>query len=257
MKSMVFYFTATGNSLYVARQFDSKPISIPQIIGREDLVFEDDSIGIVCPIFAGEPPRIVLEFLKKATFKTDYLYVIYTYGKSDSDAPEFLDKITRELGVRIHYIHAIKMVDNYLPSFDMDEEKAIDKKIDEQLAVALADVKAKKQEIPAATEDARAFHAMAAKRFQENPGLINGEQITVTDACNGCGICSKVCPIGIFYVEGGKAYRKQSTCEFCLACAQNCPQKAITTRISDKNPNARYINEHITPADIIAANQQK
>lgn len=26
---MLFYFTATGNSLYVAKQFDQEPISIP------------------------------------------------------------------------------------------------------------------------------------------------------------------------------------------------------------------------------------
>lgn len=27
---MTFYFTATGNSLYVAKQLDESPISIPQ-----------------------------------------------------------------------------------------------------------------------------------------------------------------------------------------------------------------------------------
>ena len=29
---MVFYFTTTGNSLYTAKQFDEKPVSIPQAI---------------------------------------------------------------------------------------------------------------------------------------------------------------------------------------------------------------------------------
>ena len=29
---MLFYFTGTGNSLYVARQIEEKPISIPQIL---------------------------------------------------------------------------------------------------------------------------------------------------------------------------------------------------------------------------------
>ena len=49
---MLFYFTATGNSLYVAKQFDQEPISIPQVINQENLVFEDETIGVVWPVYA-------------------------------------------------------------------------------------------------------------------------------------------------------------------------------------------------------------
>lgn len=253
---MIFYFTASGNSLYVARQFEKNPISIPQVIHQENLVFEDETIGIVWPVYAGEPPKIVLDFLKKSTFKTDYFYMILTYGKDDSDAPEYAAHLCQQFGLAVDYIHSILMVDNYLPSFDMNEQMAIDKKIEEQLEVTLADVKARKKEIPEASQESRDFHAKAAKIFAENPGLINGEQITVTDKCIGCGICTKVCPVGRFYIEDGKAKRKQNTCEFCLACAHNCPQKAIITSVSDKNPNARYRQATITLQDIIKSNQQ-
>lgn len=253
---MVFYFTATGNSLYVARQLEEDPISIPQIMNQDNLEFEDKTIGIVSPIFAGEPPKIVFEFFKKAKLKTNYLYVIYTYGKSDSDAPEYLDKRLKGMGIKVQYIHSIKMVDNYLPAFDMNEEMAMDKQIDRQLENVIADINARKCGVPEATEEGRTLHAMVAKRGADAPEFNNGEQITVTDKCIGCGICVKVCPVGVFYIEGGKAKRRQSTCEFCLSCAQNCPQKAITLSIADKNPNARYRNEHITLEDIIASNQQ-
>ncbi|MBE5705995.1 4Fe-4S dicluster domain-containing protein [Coprobacillus sp. AM29-13] len=86
--------------------------------------------------------------------------------------------------------------------------------------------------------------------------FINGEQITVTDKCVGCGICTKVCPRGLLYVENNRAKRKQNTCEFCLACAQNCPSKAIITKIKDANPKARYRHEKVSLKDIIEANQQ-
>ena len=33
---MVFYFTATGNSLYVAKQLDEERLSIPQEMNREN-----------------------------------------------------------------------------------------------------------------------------------------------------------------------------------------------------------------------------
>lgn len=254
---MIFYFTATGNSLYVARQFEDNLISIPQIINNDDLVFEDETIGIVWPIYAGEPPKIVLDFLTKATFKTDYFYMILTYGKDQTDAPEFVASLCEELGKPVDYAKAILMVDNYLPSFDMIEQMAIDKKVDEQIAVAVADVTARITEIPVASQEGRDFHARAKKIFTDNPGLINGEQITVTEKCIGCGLCVRVCPVGRFYLEDGKAKRYQNTCEFCLACAHICPQKAITTSVSDKNPDARYRNEHVSMQDIIESNEQK
>lgn len=46
---MLFYFTGTGNSLYVAKGLERQPISIPQVMHREDLIFSDDRIGIVAP----------------------------------------------------------------------------------------------------------------------------------------------------------------------------------------------------------------
>ena len=44
---MLFYFTATGNSLYIARQLEDYPISIPHMMNQDHLDFEDDMIGVV------------------------------------------------------------------------------------------------------------------------------------------------------------------------------------------------------------------
>lgn len=78
---MVFYFTGTGNSLYVAKQLDAERISIPQVIHREEQIFKTDTIGIVCPVYGHEMPGMVKDFLKKAFFRTEYFYVVLTYGK--------------------------------------------------------------------------------------------------------------------------------------------------------------------------------
>ena len=253
---MLFYFTATGNSLYVARQFDQDLKSIPQVMKQENLEFEDETIGVVWPVYAGEPPKMVLDFLKKSTFKTDYFYMILTYGKDATDAPEYIQKKAHEFGLNIDYIHTVLMVDNYLPSFDMNEQMVMEKTTDQDIQIALKDITNRKREIPKADQDAKDFHKRAAKIFADKPELINGEQITVTDKCIGCGICTRVCPAGRFYIENKKAKRTENTCEFCLACAHNCPQKAIVTSISDKNPNARFRNEHVSLQDIIKSNQQ-
>lgn len=77
---MIFYFTATGNSLYVAKQMDDNRISIAQAIHDQKKIYTADKIGIVCPIFGHEMPELVKEFLKVSRFKTDYFYILLTYG---------------------------------------------------------------------------------------------------------------------------------------------------------------------------------
>jgi ferredoxin len=41
-----------------------------------------------------------------------------------------------------------------------------------------------------------------------------------------------------------------------MACIHACPQKAITLKMPEKNPSARYRNPAISLAEIIAANNQ-
>ena len=251
---MVFYFTATGNSLHVAKQLDAAPVSIPLAIHGDDLTFQDDVIGIVCPIFGHEAPPMVKEFLKKGTFRTDYFYMILTYGFDQTDAPEYTARLAEAAGIFVDYIASILMVDNYLPAFDMAEQMGMDKHVEKQLSAAVRAVSRRERGIPEATEEGRKLHAQAAAMNREQPAFNDGSQITVLEGCIGCGVCQSVCPVGNFYLEGGKAKRKQTTCEFCLACVHNCPQKAIWLRIADKNPQARYRNPHISLQEIIDAN---
>ena len=65
--AMIFYFTGTGNSLYIAKELDEEIISIPQVIKQERLEFAADSIGIVCPVYGHEMPGMVKEFINKAS----------------------------------------------------------------------------------------------------------------------------------------------------------------------------------------------
>ncbi len=254
---MVFYFTATGNSLYAARHFSDEPVSIPQIMRGTKRQFSDDTIGIVCPVYAGEPPKMVLQFLKASTFQTEYFYFILTYDFDQSDALEFTAGLAKEAGIHVDYVAAIQMVDNYLPMFDMDAEMDLDKHIEKQLADAVKAVADRVRKIPEASEEGRRLHAQVAAMNRENPAFNNGSQITVSENCIGCGICEKVCPIDNFYIENGRAMRREDTCEFCLACAQNCPQKAIGLSMADKNPDARYRNPNISLQEIIEANENR
>lgn len=197
---------------------------------------------------------MVKQFLRESSFQTDYFYFILTYGFDQTDAPEYTARLAEAAGIFVDYIASILMVDNYLPAFDMAEQMGMDKHVEEQLSAAVRAVSRRERGIPEATEEGRKLHAQAAAMSRQQPAFNDGSQITVRDSCVGCGVCQSVCPAGNFCLEGGKANRKQSTCEFCLACVHNCPQKAIGLRIADKNPQARYRNPHISLQEIIDAN---
>ena len=77
----------------MAKRLERQPISIPQVMHREDLTFSDDRIGIVAPIYGHEVPAMVREFLEKATFQTPYFYMILTYGNRHGGAAELAQEL--------------------------------------------------------------------------------------------------------------------------------------------------------------------
>lgn len=253
---MVFYFTGTGNSLYIAKQIENSPVSIPQAIHRESQEFSADSIGIVAPVYGHEVPQMVKDFMKNAVFHTDYFYMILTYGNRHGGTAELAKKLCGECGIAVNYINVIVMVDNWLPSFDMNDQKTIDKHIPEQLASILTDIQAKKNAISQVTDADRAAHQQFLAGIGKMPADAWQHLIRVTDNCVGCGICEKVCPSSSIHVVNGKAVHIPGQCQTCLACVHACPQKAIGLTIPEKNPSARYRNEHISLQEIIDANDQ-
>ena len=155
---MIFYFTGTGNSLYAARYLEEELVSITQIIDNEPMTFEADKIGIVCPVYGHEVPSMVREFLKKETFHTDYFYMVLTYGNRHGGAAELAAELCEKCGIWPSYINVLLMVDNWLPSFDMDEQMKLDKKVEEQLAAIRADIDSRKRGIAKVTDTDRATH---------------------------------------------------------------------------------------------------
>lgn len=254
---MVFYFTGTGNSLYIAKQIEETPISIPQIIHRKKQEYSADSIGIVAPVYGHEVPAIVKDFLKNAVFHTDYFYMILTYGNRHGGAAELAKQLCDECGIAVNYINVIVMVDNWLPGFDMNEQKKVDKKVEENMAAILTDLTERKNMISEVTDTDRAAHQQFLDRMNQMPADVWQHLLRVTEGCIGCGICEKVCPSASIQVVDGKAVYTPGNCQTCLACTHACPQKTICLTVPEVNPLARYRNEHISLREIMDANCQK
>lgn len=271
-KRVVLYFTGTGNCLYVARQLagkEGKILSIPQLMRKKQFEIEADEIGLVYPIYGHMPPYMVREFIKKAQLKAEYKFAVLTYGMRKCNAVEIWDGISRKAGNVFDYIGTIVMVDNWLPNFDMNDQMKIDKHIPENLAKITSDLSNRRRWHEPVTQEEREQHEgfMSLTGLDPEVGFLMkaDRSFRVTDDCIHCGICTYVCPRGNYELTG-QGVKMQGDCEFCFACIQNCPQRAIQFKKnedgtwpdgSEKNPNARYRNENVSLMELKLANNQK
>ena len=48
------------------------------------------------------------------------------------------------------------------------------------------------------------------------------------EKCNGCGVCSIICPLKIVSIEKGKAVLDEKLCDGLGGCVRKCPQEAMS-----------------------------
>ncbi len=146
------------------------------------------------------------------------------------------------------------MADNFLPAFDMDQQRLLDKKVENQILKIKQDLKEDKNYISPVTDKDRAVHKEYLKRIAKMSDFSNLYRIT--EECIGCEICVKICPQNCFTVENQKSTWHSQGCITCMACIHACPMLAIQLNMPEKNQKARYRNENISICEIIDANSQ-
>jgi len=251
----ICYFTASGNCLYVARQIGGTLLSIPQLMRQDEITIEDDAVGIVAPVYAVEMPMMVKAFLEKARIKTDYFFFVYTYGMGYAEAFAHVRQTCDQVGLKLSYINAIQMVDNYLPGFEMQVQidTLPEKDVDGQIKRVRKDIDDREETEVKITMKTKAgmsmYKKMLADRILKKD---TAKAYIVNDSCVHCGICAKVCPANNITVTGDQVIFADR-CEVCYACLHNCPKNAL--HMKQEKSAVRFRNEHVSLKDIIEANE--
>lgn len=139
----------------------------------------------------------------------------------------------------------------------MEEQMAMDKQVEKHLNEIKARLQAKSQGIQKTSLAEKAAHNMYLKMVKNAPETV-WAAFRVTDECVGCGICTRVCPAGCVHLENQYAVHEPEGCQACYACVHACPKKAVQFALPqpEKNPAARYRNEHVTLCELVKSNDQ-
>ena len=249
----IFYFTATGNSLAVAKEIGGELISIAQVLKSGEKEFNDEAIGFVFPCYAFSMPYPVKKLLETVSFKADYFFAVITYGNILGGTIKAFKKAAAKQNINLSYAASILMTDNYLPFYEMKKQQQIlaEKKVEDNLKRIASEIESRKNAI----ESNNFFANFASSIFTTfnlmKPGKFD-KAFYVQDSCNQCKVCQKVCPMNNIEINEKPEFKQN--CVSCLACTHNCPENAI--RMKSEKSKERYRNSSIQLADIISANNQ-
>ncbi|AXV37500.1 MAG: hypothetical protein CIT01_04455 [Methanobacterium sp. BRmetb2] len=252
MNAEIYYFSGTGNSLVVARdiarKIDGELIPIPSVMNKEIIESDADVTGIVFPVHfsvVNGVPNIVQKFTKKLkNINSKYIFAVCTCGGWSGSAIENLGKIIQSNGGNLAAGFTVQMPSN-IDVISKEEQQKLFDEWEEKLEFIYEYVNAR---------DEGRFESMALlfkiifapiffyyksrtlkllKKLSNSSDLPFDELVSLSDKrfysdenCEGCGTCSKVCPVdNIRIVEGRPEW--QHHCVVCFACLNWCSNNAI------------------------------
>jgi NAD-dependent dihydropyrimidine dehydrogenase PreA subunit len=229
---MIYYFSGTGNSKWVAQELARKTgdtaQSIPAAIADGPAAVyadADSSIGIVFPVYAWGAPTIVENFCKSITLDPSaYAYAVCTCG---DEAGLSMKRLKKKFAWKSAW--SLSMPNNYIPGFDVDSPDLEQNKIAatrEKLPV-IAEAILAKAHVYEVHEGKSARLKTVVVRPMFNLFAKRTSPFYVTSDCNGCGLCERICPIHAIQLEQQKPVWIRKHCTQCTGCINRCPQKAI------------------------------
>ena len=223
---MIFYFSGTGNSRWVAEKIAQLTCDTAQdiikIASTPD-ISKEKQIGFVFPVYAWGAPQPMTDFVSKLGKTSAFTFAVCTCG---DEAGLALKKLAKKYPLNSSY--SLVMPNNYIIGADVDAPQIAQAKIEKAGSEIdkLCEEINQKASVYRVKEGTLAALKSSLVNFGFNRFARSTKSFYATDHCNGCGLCASDCPAGTITLKDGKPCWGEE-CFQCLRCINACPQKAI------------------------------
>jgi ferredoxin len=258
MNAIIYYFSATGNSLTVAKDLAAElgnaqlvPIAKAIKTGGDA---SSDLVGIVYPVYMFGLPLIVAEFLKSLKVKSGaYVFSVATFGGLPGRPHSLAKDILKNRGLDLAAGFSVLMPGNYTPMYGAIPEERQDKmfKAEKLRVKEIAKLAREKKRLVFEEKPLLANFLLYALLYKGGSAMIpsSAKGFWASDACTQCGKCADVCPVENIRMQDGKP-KWLDHCQHCMACLQWCPVEAIQYKKSTMGKK-RYRHPEIKAESIM------
>lgn len=246
MKTTIYYFSATGNSLTTAKKLaerlgDCTVVPAASVMNESKVIDDSDAVGFVFPVYYGNMAYPMRAAVAKLVLKPEaYVFSVATYRGHAGKAAQRLDQLLRTRGQKLALALGIPMPGNsFINAPEVDQGY-----LDNQNAAVDALI------VPIQNRESQDYSTDEILPITPVGYPNNFRGITADETCIGCGVCAQVCPMSNIRIVDGKAHIGDD-CSTCLACFHWCPVEAIwMSKQENIARRSKYHHPDVTMEDI-------
>lgn len=225
---MIFYFSGTGNSKYVAScMSDKNLINIGEANKKKEYKYEvggDESVGFIFPVYYEGVPKPVLEFVRsmELSIEPTYVYCILTHGGGPGGTGTMLVKELSARNLTLHACFDVIMPSNYIMFSDLKPEKVLKERLENAPKLVekiKTSVDNREHILPNWTALDKLLTASMTFLCEKDMPV---KKFYADGKCTGCGMCAKECPAGLIQMKNGRPEWTENKCVRCMSCLK-CP----------------------------------
>lgn len=238
---MVLYFSATGNTRFIAEELAKKlgdeSLDLLKRIKEKDYspIRSEKPFVICVPVYVCEMPSFINELIRKTPFEGNKdVYFVFTSGGYSGICSTLAKRMVRKKGLNYMGAADFKMPRNYIANDTYPELPAeeIKRRIDVsyKLIPEIADLISSGQKLVKRSKHVWLFELIITLPFTPVWTRIRQgvKKFRASDKCIGCKKCARLCPLNVIKPdENGRPVWDAKMCAHCMSCIQNCPVEAI------------------------------